>query len=148
MAEAQPQPTGGAAWERLVLFDGVCAFCDASVRWLMERDPAGRLKYAPLQGPTAAAVRGRHSQVPDDLDTLVYVEAGAGGERVALRSAALLRICEQLQPPPRWLVLLRALPRPLADLLYRAFAHLRYRLFGKNDACRVPTPEERTRFLD
>jgi predicted DCC family thiol-disulfide oxidoreductase YuxK len=144
MAEAQ---LSGAAFERLVLFDGVCTFCDASVRWLMERDPAGRLQYAPLQGEAAAALRCRHRQIPDNFDTLVYVERHGAGEQVHLRSAAIFRICAQLQPPPAWLPWLSWLPAPLADVAYRVFARLRYRIFGKQDECRLPSETERSRFL-
>lgn len=146
MAEAQPEAV--PAFERLVLFDGVCAFCDRSVVWLMQRDPTGRLRFAPLQGETAAALRRRHPQIPDDIDTLVYVEACGGVERVHLRSAAMFRVLGQLERPPRWLRAVSWLPAPLADAGYRLFVSLRYRLFGKLDTCRVPSPEERDRFLD
>ena len=146
MAEAQP--AGAPAFERLVLFDGVCVFCDRTVHWLMERDPAGRLRYAPLQGETAAALRRRHPEIPDDTDTLVYVEVEGGEERVYLRSAAVFRVCAQLSPRPGWLRAATWLPTPLVDLGYRVFVAFRYRLFGRFDACRVPSADERERFLD
>lgn len=144
MDEALPD---APAFERLVLFDGVCAFCDASVRWLVERDPAGRLRFAPLQGEAAESLRRRHPRIPRDLDTLVYVERSDGEEHVHLRSAAIFRICAQLQPPPAWLPWVAWLPTPLADLAYRIFVRLRYRLFGRLDVCRVPGESERARFL-
>ncbi len=144
MAEAQPT---GAAFERLVLFDGVCAFCDASVRWLMERDPCGRLHYAPLQGELAAALRRRHPEIPHDLDTIVYVVRHGEDERVYLRSEAVIRVFAQLEPPPAWLRWLAWLPAPVLDLGYRAFVRVRYRLFGKLEECRVPRDGERERFL-
>ena len=147
MAEAQPDVV--PAFERLVLFDGVCAFCDQSVRWLIQRDPAGQLRYAPLQGETAAGLRERHPEIPDDTDTLVYVEVVGGQERVHLRSRAVLALCAVVfQPTPAWLPFVAWLPVPLADLAYRLFASLRYRIFGKLDACRVPSDAERARFLD
>jgi predicted DCC family thiol-disulfide oxidoreductase YuxK len=132
----------------ILLFDGVCAFCDGAVQWLMERDPRGRLSYAPLQGPTAAELRARHPEIPDDIDTMVLVETCGDVETVRLRSDAIFATCELLDPPPAWLPWVRWLPRPLADVAYRIFARLRYRVFGRYDACRVPTPEERERFLD
>ncbi len=115
---------------------------------VLERDCEARLRFAPLQGPTAASLRARHPEIPEDVDTVVFVDASEGVERVFLRSEAILRIWEVLEPEarlPRWL---RRVPRPLADLAYRIFAALRYRLFGRLDACRVPSPEERARFLD
>ena len=130
-----------------MLFDGVCVFCNAGVRWLMERDPRARLHFAPLQGETASALRARHPEIPSELATFVYVEGDATGERVFLRSAALFRVLALLDSPWRHVAVLRALPRRLCDAAYQAFARRRYRLFGKLDSCRIPTPDEAQRFL-
>lgn len=136
------------AADRLVLYDGQCGFCDASVQWLLDHDPAGALRYAPLDGPTARAIRQRHPRMPPDLDSLVYVETdGRGRERVYWYSRAVLRICANLPLPWRLAAALRVVPFPLTDLLYRAFARMRYLVFGRLDACRIPAPEERARFL-
>jgi predicted DCC family thiol-disulfide oxidoreductase YuxK len=140
--------TAPAAFEHLVLFDGVCGFCDGAVNWLMDRDSRARLRFAPLQGAVAAELRARHPEIPEDIDTFVYVEVRDGAEVVYLRSRAIIEACSQLARPPAWLRWLRLVPRPLADLGYRLFASQRYRLFGKRDACRIPSAEERSRFLD
>lgn len=132
---------------RLVLYDGVCGFCDGLVRWLIERDPEGRLRFAPLQGETAAALRERHPEIPEDLDTVVFVEVLECGERVSLRSEAIFRLMEEVGGVWRAVTWLRVLPRPLADLLYRAFARVRYRIFGRLSECRIPDAAERARFL-
>ncbi len=131
---------------KLVLYDGVCGLCDKSVQWLLAHDPEGTLHFAPLQGETAAAVRARHPEVPDEIATIVFVERGADGERVFLRSRAAFRIASHLPGPVRWLALLRVFPRFLTDLAYRLVAAVRYRVWGKLDQCRVPTPSERARF--
>ena len=133
--------------ERLVLYDGVCGFCDGAVRWLLARDPVGRLTFAPLQGETAAALRRRHPEIPCDLDTMVYVETDAEGERVHLRSEAVFRVLAEIDGPWRRVALLRRLPRWLREAGYRLFARYRYRIFGKLDACPVPEPPERARFV-
>jgi predicted DCC family thiol-disulfide oxidoreductase YuxK len=148
-SEALPPAAREAGVAGLVLFDGVCGFCDAAVRWLLRHDPQGRLRFAPLQGAAAAHLRARHPEIPEGLETLVYVEARGGeGERVYLRSEAVFRACAQLPEAPRWIGWLARLPRGLTDLGYRALARLRYRLFGRLDACRVPGPGERERMLD
>ena len=134
--------------ERILLFDGTCLFCDGAVRWLLERDPAGRLHFAPLQGELAAALRARHPEIPNDLDTAVLVERSEGEERVYLRSQAVLRALALLESPWRRAAWLRFLPRFLTDACYRLFAGLRYRLFGRLEHCLTPSPEERARFLD
>jgi len=144
---ATAQPQVGPAFERLVLFDGVCNFCDDRMRWLLEHDRRRRLSFAALQGETAAELRRRHPEIPDDIDTLVYVDASGGEERVYLRWEAAMRVWQEVEPEralPRWLA---RLPRPLADVGYRIFASLRYRLFGRRDECRVPTAEDRERYL-
>jgi len=133
--------------ELVLLFDGECGFCDRAVRWLLARDPAGRLHFAPLQGETAAALRARHPQIPLDLDTAVLVERIGSEERVHLRSRAVLRALELVEFPGWRLAWLRLLPRGLADAAYRWFARGRYRWFGRLDTCRIPGPEERARFL-
>ena len=133
---------------RIVFFDGVCAFCDGAVRWLRARDPAGRFHFAPLQGETASILRRAFpAEFPADVDTLVYVERSAAGTRIAQRSEAVFRLCEELGGGWRNVARLRSLPRWLTDLGYRAFAHSRYRVFGRMDACDIPTPGERERLL-
>jgi predicted DCC family thiol-disulfide oxidoreductase YuxK len=147
MAEAQPQPVDSVD-SRVVLYDGVCGFCDGLVRWLLARDRAGALRYAPLQGRTAARLRERHPEIPGDLETVVYVESSGGRERVFLRSEAMFRVFQQLGAPWGWLAWLRWLPRAFTDAAYGLFVRVRYRLFGRLDACRVPDPARRERFLD
>ena len=78
-----------------------------------------------------------------DPDTMVVVE----GERGFTRSTAALRIARHLQAPWHWLRIFAIVPRPLRDLAYGLVARNRYRWFGKTDACRIPTPELRARFL-
>jgi predicted DCC family thiol-disulfide oxidoreductase YuxK len=131
----------------LVLFDGVCGFCDAAIRWLLARDPRGELVFAPLQGETAAALRQRHPEIPKELESLVLVETEAGRERVYLRSEAAWRIFARLEGPWRWLAGVRFLPRGLRDFGYRQFTSRRYRWFGQLSECRLPDPAERARFL-
>jgi len=144
---AHERAPASAPSDRLVLYDGVCGFCDASVRWLLVRDKRAVFRFAPLQGATAAALRARHPEIGDALDSIAYVEASDGDERVHLRSEAVFRILSELDGPWRHVAKLRWLPRPLADLGYRIFARLRYRVFGRLDECRAPTPAERGRFL-
>ncbi len=148
-AAAQAPPAGVPAQlpAQVVLFDGVCVFCNAAARWIARRDPGGRFRFAAMQGATAAGLRARHPEIPHASETLVLVEPGEGALRVALRSRAVLAVLSQLDTPWRHLGLLRLLPTPLTDLAYRIFASLRYRLFGRLDACPVPSALERERFL-
>ena len=130
---------------RIVLYDGVCGFCNGSVQWLIAHDRRHRLRYAALQGEAASALRARHPEIPDELDTIAFVEH----ERVWLRSSAVFRVLRELPAPWRWISLLRwLLPRAVWDVAYRAFARRRYRWFGRLEACPIPSAEVRARFLD
>lgn len=129
---------------RIVLYDGVCGFCNGSVRWLAAHDRVARLHYAPLQGETAAALRARHPEIPTALETIAFVEE----DRVSMQSAAVFRVLRELPAPWRWIAALRGLlPRALWDAAYRAFARRRYRWFGRLDACPIPPPSLRARIL-
>ena len=146
MAEAVSPGAGPRLPTRLVLFDGVCNFCDVAVRWLLARDPG--LSFATLQGDTAALLRERHPEIPEELETMVFVDVRDGRERIYLRSDAAFRILAEVTGPWRVLAWLRWLPRGLTDFGYRFFVRHRYRIFGRSSECRIPTPEERSRFLD
>lgn len=134
---------------RLILYDNVCGFCDASIRFLLDRDVDGRFHYAALQGEVAAALRNENPEgLPLDVDTVVFVDNTGAEPRILLRSRAIFAVFAQLDGPLRSLRWLGLLPQPLTDFAYRGFAAIRYRVFGKLDRCRMPTPEERDRFLD
>jgi predicted DCC family thiol-disulfide oxidoreductase YuxK len=126
-----------------MLYDGECGLCDRSVQWILRHDPDGLFRFAPLQGETAARLRGLHPEIPDELSTVVLVERG----RVHLRSRAFMVAARHFPYPWKVLSWLRVVPAVLADVLYRLIARLRYRIWGKVDACRVPSPAERERFL-
>lgn len=153
IAPAPDAPTLGPAQHpgALVLYDGLCGFCDVSVQWLLRHDVRGALRFAPLHGPTAQAVLARHTEFPPDLDSIVFVEvlveADAEVELLSWHSLAIGRICRRLPYPWRAAALLTLLPRPLRDAAYRAFAAVRYRVWGRRESCRIPTPAERARFL-
>jgi predicted DCC family thiol-disulfide oxidoreductase YuxK len=135
----------------VVLFDGVCNLCSATVRFIIERDPAGAFRFASLQSAAAADLLGAHGRevgsgesASADPASVLLVEGG----KVYERSTAVLRIARKLQGPARFLWLFLAVPRPIRDVVYAFVARHRYRWFGRTDACLVPTPELRARFLD
>lgn len=141
----KPVPaTGSAPAETcVVFFDGVCGFCNAWVDFLMRRDSHKRLLFAPLQGETA-----RQQLTAADVENLhsLVVTTPDGCFR---KTAAVVRIGWTLGGV--WSVLaslLWLIPRPVRDVGYNVIARNRYRLFGKKETCRLPTAEERARFLD
>ncbi len=143
MPAATPRPTPGPLPPRVVLYDGACALCHRTVAWLHARDRDRRLWFAPLQGETAARLRRLHPEIPADLDGVVLVDAG----EVHLRSRALLRGARYLGAPWRWASWLAWLPGPALDLVYRLVARVRYRVWGRLDACRKPAVGDESRLL-
>jgi predicted DCC family thiol-disulfide oxidoreductase YuxK len=127
----------------LVLYDGVCGLCSRSVRFLIKRDRDKVLRFAPLQGETAARMREQYPQIPETLESVVLIEDG----RAHLRSKAFLHVSRYLTRPWRWGWYFRWMPGFLLDLGYRLIARFRYRIWGKTDTCELPAPDERARFL-
>jgi predicted DCC family thiol-disulfide oxidoreductase YuxK len=130
----------------LLLYDGLCGFCHGAVRFLLHRDPAGPLCFAPLQGPTARSVLARHPELRG-VDSLVLVERAGDGETVAVRSEAALRLAAYLGGAWAWWAVLRVVPRALRDGAYALVARNRYRVFRRYASCPAPPPEVRQRFL-
>jgi predicted DCC family thiol-disulfide oxidoreductase YuxK len=127
----------------VVLYDGECGLCDRFVQFTLARDPAGRLRYAPLQSEFAAELLRSVGMPPPDLGTMVVIEGG----RAYTRSTAALRALARLRFPWPMVSAFRLVPRFLRDPIYRLVASNRYRWFGRADACRLLTPELRQRFL-
>ena len=126
-----------------VLFDGRCRLCNGVVDRLLRWDRQARLRLAPLQSRAGQELLCEHGLDPGRRDTLVVIADG----RVLLRSDAALAIAARLPAPWSWLRALRALPRSWRDRLYGAVARRRERWFGSRQECRLPTSEERHRFL-
>ncbi|MEQ9570293.1 MAG: DCC1-like thiol-disulfide oxidoreductase family protein [Longimicrobiales bacterium] len=133
----------------VLLYDGLCGFCDGAVRFVLAHDRRGVLRFAPLQGAFAAGVVERHPEIAD-VDSLVVVEPGSDteSERVRVRSDAALAVARQMGGPWRALSVFRAVPRLVRDVVYDGIARNRYRWFERRDACRVPDPSVRERFVD
>lgn len=131
------------ASQPVAFFDGICNLCDGAVNFLIDHDPRRVLKFAPLQGPTFAALVETHPEL-EGIDSFVLWD----GPRVYTRSSAVLRIAMALGWPWRALAAVLLVPRPLRDALYTFVAQRRYRWYGRRESCRMPTPELRARFLE
>jgi predicted DCC family thiol-disulfide oxidoreductase YuxK len=133
----------------VLLYDGVCGFCNKSVQMILDHDRRGEMRFAALQSDYGVSVVERHPELRN-VDSVVYVEktAGAGGERVFMKSDAALRVASYLGGFWKLFLAAKVMPRPLRDYFYDLFARNRYKLFGKYDTCLLPPPEVRSRFLD
>ena len=132
----------------VLLYDGVCNLCNASVRWVLAADRRQVFRFASLQSPVGQTL-AQHAGAPiaeatGIPDSFVLVD----GERSWVRSEALLETALRLGAPWSWAVALRVFPRGLRDAVYSWIARRRYRWFGKRESCPLPAPEQRARFLD
>ena len=130
--------------EPILFFDGVCGLCNRFVDLLLKADSRDRFRYAPLQGDTAQRMLGLRDQAQaGDPHSFVFLEKDKRYEQ----SEAVLLALRRLGGAWRLIAMLYVFPRPLRDFVYRIVARNRYRWFGRRDECRLPTPEERDRFL-
>jgi predicted DCC family thiol-disulfide oxidoreductase YuxK len=127
----------------VLLFDGVCNLCNGFVRFVIERDPHARIKFAPLQSAIADDLLASHRNQVRLPDSVVLVEDG----RLFVRSTAALRVARHLRFPWFLARILLIVPSPLRDWVYDWIARNRYAWFGKRDTCMVPTPDVLARFL-
>jgi predicted DCC family thiol-disulfide oxidoreductase YuxK len=127
----------------IVLFDGVCNLCNRSIQLIIPRDPEGRFRFASLQSDLGRELRARLGIDPRAVDSVILVE----GDRWYQESDAALRIARGMGGAWRWLWALRLVPPFLRDGAYRTIARNRYRWFGRQETCWLPTPELRGRFL-
>jgi predicted DCC family thiol-disulfide oxidoreductase YuxK len=127
----------------IVLFDGVCNFCNAGVNFIIDRDRPGRFRFAALQSETGQELLRRFGLNTADFDTLVLVQGG----KHYTRSTAALRISAKLGGLWPLFAVFLLVPPFLRNMAYSLFSRNRYRWFGRSEVCRVPTPEFRDRFL-
>lgn len=133
----------------LILYDGVCGLCDWTIRFVLKRDRSGIFRFAALQSPVAGKILARHGIREASLETFYLVrDFGLATESVVGKSSAALYVLSRLGGAWRLTGVARLLPKIMRDSVYDAIARRRYRLFGKYDACPLPDPMYRHRFLD
>ena len=132
--------------QAIVFFDGVCGLCNRTVDFVLSEDRERNFLFSPLQGETFQRIARDHPEIMN-ADSIFVLRRKPEGEELLLRSDAILYILYKL-PRFRWLGRLGYLcPAPIRNILYRLIAATRYPIWGKRDSCRLPTSEEKTRFL-
>ena len=128
----------------VILFDGVCNLCNATVRFVIKRDKHDKFKFASLQSDYAAQLFKKLDIDPTQFDSIVVYENG----NVSIKSTAALKIAKDLTGLWPLLYVFMIVPPFLRNIVYDFIARNRYKWFGKQDYCEVPTPELSSRFLD
>ncbi|MEH7419082.1 thiol-disulfide oxidoreductase DCC family protein [Neobacillus drentensis] len=129
--------------ERIILFDGQCNLCNSSVQFILKRDLNGIFKFTSIQGKIGQELLKKHG-LRTDINSFVLLEDG----KFYLKSDAALRVCKELMGFWKLLTILLVVPPFLRDYVYNYVASNRYKWFGKNESCLLPSPEWKSRFLE
>jgi predicted DCC family thiol-disulfide oxidoreductase YuxK len=124
----------------IILFDGICVFCDGMVQFIMSRDRAQHFVFATLQGDTGKKLQ---QQYQFSTDSFVFIEDGIAYNK----STAALKVFQKLPIPYKLLYIFIVVPRSWRDWMYNFIAKRRYQIFGKKGACSLPSTEDQKRFL-
>ena len=127
----------------LVIFDGVCNFCNSTVNFIIRHDDKGVFCFTPMQSDLAKELAGSYYLDEVGVDTLLLIK----NEKIYVRTNAAFEIAKDLSGYWYLLNIFRMIPRPIRDALYRFFARNRYSLFGKRTHCIVPTQSVASRFV-
>jgi predicted DCC family thiol-disulfide oxidoreductase YuxK len=128
----------------IILFDGVCNFCNFWVNFIIDRDKNDIFKFAALQSEAGQKLLNIFNLKTEDFDTFVLID----GEIYFTKSTAALKIARKLNYPVKVLYYFIFIPKFLRDLIYSLIAMNRYKIFGKRDICRLPSENEKEKFLD
>lgn len=126
--------------ERIILFDGNCNLCNHSVQFIIKRDPKALFKFASLQSDVGKQLTKTYNQ---SSDSIVFID----NNKCYVASSAVLRICYHLKGFWKLFYILLFVPTPIRDYVYHTFARNRYRWFGEQDKCMVPSQKLKDRFL-
>lgn len=127
----------------IILFDGVCNLCNRSVQSIIKKDKKGVIKFASLQSDTGQNLLMEFELPKGDFQSFVYIK----NNRCFTRSDAALEVAKTLQGIWEVAYIFKIIPKFIRDGVYNIIAQNRYKWFGEKDACMIPTPELRERFL-
>lgn len=129
--------------DQIILFDGVCNFCNSSINFVIDHDPEKHFKFAPLQSDIGQEILNHFHKNTKDFDSVILLK----DNQLYQKSEAALEIVKHLSGFWKYLSIFGILPTFFLNFFYDIIAKSRYKIFGKTDSCRMPTPELRERFL-
>lgn len=129
---------------RVVFYDGVCNFCNSSVNFIIRHERNDELKFAALQSDIAQEFLTQRELKSMDFDSIIYTD----GDTLYLKSSAAFEIAGFLNAPWYYIRIFKFLPKFITDFFYDLIAKNRYKIFGRSDACIIPSQEIRNRFID
>jgi len=127
----------------IILFDGVCNFCNASVNYIIDRDYKDKFRFAALQSDAGIKLQKKFGFNPDNLSTLILID----GDKYYTQSTCALKIMRELRGFWKLSYAFIIVPPFIRNIIYNIVAKYRYKWFGKREACRVPNAAEKAKFL-
>lgn len=131
-----------AAESPVLLFDGVCNYCNRMVNFAIRNDKKGKIKFSPLQSEAGQTLRSTFN-VPAKADTIILIDKG----KAFTYARAAIRVSKYLDWPAKMLYALIIVPRFISQPVYKWIARNRYKWWGKRDSCMIPAAEVKERFL-
>lgn len=127
----------------IILFDGVCNFCNGAVNFTIKRDKSKIIKFAPLQSEAGRRLTTQYGLPENDMRSFLFIENG----KMYNRSTAALRVCRYLKGLWPLMYGFIIVPAFIRNAVYDFIARNRYKWFGQKDECMIPTADVRGRFL-
>lgn len=127
----------------IILFDGVCNFCNSAVNFTIKRNKKANIAFAPMQSEAGQKILQQYNLPKDDMQSFIFIE----NEKLYKQSTAALRVCRHLRALWPLCYSFMIVPKFIRDGIYNWIAKNRYKWFGMRQQCMIPTPEIKTRFL-
>ncbi len=127
----------------VILFDGVCNFCNNAVNFVIKRNAKVNILFTPMQSAAGQKLLEQYNLPADDMQSFIFIE----NNKVYKRSTAALKVCRHLRSLWPLCYGLIIVPRFIRDGIYNWIAKNRYKWFGMRKSCMIPTPEVKSRFL-
>ena len=127
----------------IIIFDGVCNFCNYWVNFIIDHDKSKKFRFTAFQSEIGLQLLDKFNLPKEEYDSFILISNG----RFYKKSSAAFIVAKNLNNMTKFLAVFQILPVSLTDFIYDVIAKNRYKIFGKRDVCRIPTQEEKARFL-
>jgi predicted DCC family thiol-disulfide oxidoreductase YuxK len=128
----------------VILFDGICNFCNSAVNFVIKRDKKGTLLFAPMQSDPGKRLLNQYKMPANEMQSFVFIDKGKAYDR----STAALKVCRYLSGLWPLCYAFIIIPLFIRNGIYNWIARNRYKWFGVREQCMIPTPEVKARFLN
>ena len=130
--------------KKIILFDGVCNLCDSAVQYVIKHDKKDIFRFVPLQSDLGKEILNYLKIDVSKTDSIILYEPGVA---YFYKSDAALEILNELGGFLKWSIVFKIVPSVLRNPVYDYVARNRYKWYGKKEACMIPTPELKAKFL-